>query len=322
LAGYFDPLAYLTSTIVDIEPTLVRVTTDEAEIRSGVLFEAREAIVGREHVAEQIIGRAQAGQQFVAFAKYDGWFQIYFPSDSGTATGWINAVEEVSGELLEVVDENKREQGVNVRNAPSTEDISTIARVWDQELVAQSNIARNEDDDCDAEWWHETYLINGSSSLKGWVCGQFIRRGYACTNLLRAGTGAPPPEGYGAAYNVFSAERELAVQVVCNENTLASLQVGSGLTNQYIFHIGYVWNSELEMWEQIDLSGGGNKISEAWFDSSAAGVVDIGRPEFRDKETVFVIGHVCTRTGTEWKCGCRDDACTQTLWQLQQFRRQ
>src|SRR5882724_11339627 len=30
-----------------------------------------------------------------------------------------------------------------------------------------------------------------------------------------------------------------------------------------------------------------------------------------------VLGYLCMWTGTQWTCGCRDSACTQSYWQIQ-----
>jgi hypothetical protein len=31
----------------------------------------------------------------------------------------------------------------------------------------------------------------------------------------------------------------------------------------------------------------------------------------------YFVGYTCHWTGSAWKCGCRDAACTQSFWQLQ-----
>jgi hypothetical protein len=35
----------------------------------------------------------------------------------------------------------------------------------------------------------------------------------------------------------------------------------------------------------------------------------------------YALGYICTWNGSQWKCGCRDAACTQSYWQIQSFRR-
>ena len=35
----------------------------------------------------------------------------------------------------------------------------------------------------------------------------------------------------------------------------------------------------------------------------------------------YVLGYLCTWTGSTWKGGCRDSACTQSYWQRQSFKR-
>ncbi len=36
----------------------------------------------------------------------------------------------------------------------------------------------------------------------------------------------------------------------------------------------------------------------------------------------YVLGYHCSWTGSGWKCGCRDQACTQSYWQIQSFKRE
>jgi hypothetical protein len=33
------------------------------------------------------------------------------------------------------------------------------------------------------------------------------------------------------------------------------------------------------------------------------------------------VAYTCRWTGSRWKCGCRDSACTQSYWQIQSFKR-
>ena len=28
----------------------------------------------------------------------------------------------------------------------------------------------------------------------------------------------------------------------------------------------------------------------------------------------YALGYICTWNGSQWKCGCRDAACTQSYW--------
>lgn len=35
----------------------------------------------------------------------------------------------------------------------------------------------------------------------------------------------------------------------------------------------------------------------------------------------YALAYLCTWTGSQWKCGCRDSACTQSYWQIQSFKR-
>jgi hypothetical protein len=134
----------------------------------------------------------------------------------------------------------------------------------------------------------------------------------ACLNSFTAAE--PTPNGNGAAYNVLSTEKELLVQAGCNETTVDVL-VGSGRPNQYVYRYGY--ERKGTKWQQFRLSGPPVQGNSDWFVGD--GFAELTRTAAQLAGNNFVLAYICTWTGAEWKCGCRDNACTQSFWQLQNF---
>jgi hypothetical protein len=141
-----------------------------------------------------------------------------------------------------------------------------------------------------------------------------------CVNLLTSGRAIPT--GFGAAYNVFSAKRELIVEVECN-GSRTTLKAGSDNSNQIVFEKAYVFrkkgNFEQERWEEITLDG--VQKNGQWFVGSASAELPVTNSEIDQGR--FVAAYICTFDESQWKCGCRNQVCAQQeLWALQRFKRE
>src|SRR6266511_4336929 len=65
--------------------------------------------------------------------------------------------------------------------------------------------------------------------------------------------------------------------------------------------------------------------SGVMFSSRAADILNslhipMSSTELQLANPSYVLGYLCTWTGSTWKCGCRDSACTQSYWQIQSFK--
>lgn len=124
------------------------------------------------------------------------------------------------------------------------------------------------------------------------------------------------PEGFGAAYNVFSAAKELLLNVTCDASSSnAVLNVGNGQNTTYIYRVGYEWTGS--QWKQIAF-GGKSLAGNDWYVGSA--YANISRSETQLEQDNFVVAYTCLWQNKAWKCGCRDTSCTTNYWQLQVFR--
>jgi hypothetical protein len=140
-----------------------------------------------------------------------------------------------------------------------------------------------------------------------------------CTNVYSSSSSIP--QSYGAAYDVLDSKPNLILRTTCGVGD-AVFSVGDGVLvdgrpRQLIYERGYEYAGPSKGWQVINFvgrkrfSGGG-----PWYEGE---VVYDKLTQFR--EATYVVAYVCTWTGAEWKCGCRNKACAQSFWQLQAFRR-
>lgn len=129
-------------------------------------------------------------------------------------------------------------------------------------------------------------------------------------------SGSTAPTGYGAAWDVLSSGKELLLNSNCdNGSGQAVREVGVGYANHYIYKLGYRYN---DGWQSFDLIGNAVSGSTDWLSGQAS--VTFGVSNFSDApDPYYWVAYICRWTGTEWKCGCRDSACTTNYWQLQGF---
>ena len=122
------------------------------------------------------------------------------------------------------------------------------------------------------------------------------------------------PDGHGAAYDVFSAAKELLLGVECGSSSNATLTVGNGRNTTYIYRVAYEWINGA--WKEIALSGSQRAASD-WYEGTAT--ADLMRSQAQLAEDNFVVAYTCLWQNNAWECGCRDSSCSQNYWQLQAF---
>ena len=157
--GYINPYPYFEYSINDISPTPIRVTTNNAPVRTGP-----------DPSYEKLFATVNSGQKFVAISEYGGWYLVYIPSNNGPTTGWVQGTVESSGIILEVNDPARGLDGVRVSDIPSTSSSEIVSHVWDNQLLLAKSQSPS-GGGCSKQWY-EVYLPDGLSSLTGWVCGE------------------------------------------------------------------------------------------------------------------------------------------------------
>jgi hypothetical protein len=96
----------------------------------------------------------------------------------------------------------------------------------------------------------------------------------------------------------------------------ASMSVGNGNSYQYIYNQGYFWNGS--NWENVTFSCS-NLLSSSWCVGNASYTRTMSPSELAN--TNYYVAYVCSWTGSEWKCGCRDSTRTTNYWNLQAFKK-
>lgn len=140
-----------------------------------------------------------------------------------------------------------------------------------------------------------------------------------CTNLLWAG-GSSLPAGFGVPYNTTSSERELVLRADCvyakwNSEGHVRVEAGAGEELQYIYKQGFEWTAE--GWSPITFEGEA-PVDGSWYVGEAQ--AQLARTADELEKPNYVVAYICSWTGTEWKCGCRDERCNDSFWQLQAFQ--
>ena len=165
--GYINPNPLLDYLLKEKSPTIIRVTGNNLPIHSG------------SDASYAQLGTVSSGQKFVTFSEYNGWYQVYLPSEDGPATGWIQGTVDTSSGWINIVDNAsdsdplERFTGVNVRLYPTTTASTILTKVWqDQQFVIEG--APQSGSGCSASWY-KIYLPNGAGAQYGWVCGQYVK---------------------------------------------------------------------------------------------------------------------------------------------------
>ncbi len=167
---------------------------------------------------------------------------------------------------------------------------------------------------------------NGFIDPINWITTETPMSLSSCQLFTSSSTPIPP--GFGAWYDVFSPS-DLLLRVNCGSSSTA-FRVGKGSPFQFIYDEGWKYVAAQKSWQKIIFSGpvratNRNGKTYPWFTGSAH--VDID-PSIINTGDNYVVAYICTWTGSEWKCGCRDNSCNPNanpksggLWQVQGFQR-
>jgi hypothetical protein len=129
---------------------------------------------------------------------------------------------------------------------------------------------------------------------------------------------SPIPAGFGSPYDVLTAPATNLMNVMCTD-TSAAVTLGKNDPLQYIYNTGYLFKTGGSAWTPISYTSAESLISGAWYPKTATTNISLTSTELAQDS--YVLSYMCSWTGTNWKCGCRDSACTQSYWQIQSFKR-
>jgi hypothetical protein len=126
------------------------------------------------------------------------------------------------------------------------------------------------------------------------------------------------PSGYGSPFDVVSSPSTLLISATCDVAS-ARIDLGKGDLLQYIYNTGYLFKTGGTSWSPVPYTSTEALVAGAWYPKSATTNISLTQTELQNPS--YVLGYVCSWTGSAWKCGCRDSACAQSYWQIQSFKK-
>ena len=144
-------------------------------------------------------------------------------------------------------------------------------------------------------------IIGGSLVVMGYIQA-------AGCNLYAAGSAVQ--SDFGVPYDIFKSGSPLLLNATCGSTV--TVTVGDGDTSTTaVWGTGYKYvpADTANPWHPLTFSSG-------WGFGSASTQI---KPADINSGTNYFVGYTCHWTGSTWKCGCSDSACTQPKWQLQAF---
>ena len=148
---------------------------------------------------------------------------------------------------------------------------------------------------------------SGGSTSSGSSSGGFTA--HVCNQITAPNQ---TPAGFGNPFDLALNTSNLLVSVLCNDTTF-TLTLGDGNQARYVYEKAYLWGGT--SWQQVALNG----ASQGWIIGKAEQTIPY--PSGKANDANFIVGYICSWTGSAWKCGCKDSACTSPQWQLQGFSR-
>jgi Protein of unknown function (DUF4038)/Putative collagen-binding domain of a collagenase len=155
-------------------------------------------------------------------------------------------------------------------------------------------------------------LENGNSGPTPTPTQTLLPSGSPCTTYTY---GSAIRQGFGVPWDVTNP----SIMLVSASYSGSMVALKAGTSNptpiRYIYKDAYVAPSGASSWTPVPLFGS-SLIFNAWYQITAQGTAMIHSLSI----PVYYVAYTCLWTGTTWKCGCRDQACTQSYWQIQKIQ--
>ena len=143
----------------------------------------------------------------------------------------------------------------------------------------------------------------------------FVSAQTGATACLKFPSTSAPPTGYAVSWDVFDFAKPLLVKTNCpNSGTSLTMTVGKGDATQYVWGTPHIYTGTA--WRAQTLSGtdGGS----GWLTGS--GTKNITTPFApTTANPMYFVGYVCANISSTWKCGCENQTCPTSKWQLQAY---
>lgn len=123
----------------------------------------------------------------------------------------------------------------------------------------------------------------------------------------------PYAGNYAPAWDVFDALHRLLISTTCpSSGNDITITVGRGDARQVVSKNAYAF--ENGTWHPITLTG--TAFADGWLlgsgTASYSAIATTG--------PMFIAAYACTYANDSWKCGCRDQSCALSYWQLQAYK--
>jgi hypothetical protein len=126
------------------------------------------------------------------------------------------------------------------------------------------------------------------------------------------------PTGFASPYDVVSSPSTNLMNVTCDVSS-AKIDLGRGDPLQYIYNQGYLFKTGGTNWSPLSYTSAESLIAGAWYPKTATTNISLTSTELANPS--YNLAYICTWVGSAWKCGCRDNTCAQSYWQIQSFKR-
>jgi hypothetical protein len=164
------------------------------------------------------------------------------------------------------------------------------------------------------------YNINYDNAPDGWSFEWNLTKVAATPTVCHQYTPSTTiPTGFASPYDVVSSPSTNLMNATCLNLTDARLDLGKGDPLQYIYNQGYLFKTGGSAWTPLSYTSTESLIAGAWYPKSATTNISMTSTELAQPS--YNLAYICSWTGSVWKCGCRDSACTQSYWQIQSFKR-
>ena len=101
----------------------------------------------------------------------------------------------------------------------------------------------------------------------------------------------------------------MLIKATC-DTASARIDLGKGDPLQYIYNTGYLYKTGGTNWTQVPYTSTESLVANAWYPKTATTNISLTSTELANPS--YVLRYICSWTGSAWKCGCRDLACTQS----------
>ncbi len=128
------------------------------------------------------------------------------------------------------------------------------------------------------------------------------------------------PAGFGAAYAV-AGDRAKLIALRCDDlSGDVAVDVGDGKETTLVYEKGYVYDGAAKRWKEVELNSDKQKTGP-WYTGAAFADLDLADAPGTPDANAWVLAYTCSRASGSWKCGCKDEQCTNPGWQIQQVKR-